>query len=288
MLRGVWDLGTQVESIESLFSLRGKVVVITGAAGYLGRACTEGLLLAGARVVMFGRGQKNEDYARQLKARYDQELIDFRCVDLYQDDQFRNVLSQIADSYRSVDILVNNAFEFSKETGFNDPSGRMESISKSQWMRSLESGVYWHALATQVVGPYMVKQRSGSIINISSMYGIVSPDPDLYQGTDIFNPPSYGASKAALLALTRYYASFYGEYGIRCNAIVPGAFPNVDPDAYNSPNNDEFITRLCAKTALKRYGKPEELVGAVVYLASDASSYMTGQTLVLDGGWTIK
>ena len=282
------ELRNPYNSLEEVFSLRGKVAVVTGAAGFLGRALSEALLLAGAQIVLLGRGPKICDYAACLEQRYGAERVESGCVDFYQENEFRQQLAGIAERHDTVDVLVNNAFEFSRSTGFNDPSGKMESISKSQWMTSLEASVYWPALATQVIAEKMKRQRRGSIINIGSMYGIVSQDPDLYVGTEIFNPPSYGAGKAAMLALTRYTAAFLGPYNIRCNAIVPGAFPNVDGDSYNSPKDDGFVGRLSTRTVLKRYGQPSDLMGAVIFLASDSSSYMTGQALVIDGGWTVK
>ena len=155
-------------------------------------------------------------------------------------------------------------------------------------MRALESGVYWHALATQVLAERMARHGSGSIINVSSLYAIVSPDPALYEGTDAFKPPSYGAAKVALLALTRYTAAFYGSRGVRCNALLPGAFPNLGGAAFNAPRNEEFLQRLSDRTVLGRYGEPADLKGAIVFLASDAARYVTGQCLSVDGGWTIR
>ena len=102
------------------------------------------------------------------------------------------------------------------------------------------------------------------------------------------NPPTYGAAKAALLALTRYVAAFYGRDGVRCNALLPGAFPNPDPAAFNSPRDEEFIRRLADRTVLGRVGSVDDLKGPLIFLASDASRYMTGQALVVDGGWTIR
>jgi len=190
-------------------------------------------------------------------------------VDFFDHDAYRRGLDSVADRHAAIDVLVNNAFEFSKETGFNDPSGRVDVITKDQWMRALESGVYWHALATQVLAERMAKHGSGSIINVSSMYAIVSPDPALYEGTEVFNPPSYGAAKAALLALTRYTAASYGR-------------------PHNAPRNDEFLRRLSDRTVVGRYGEPADLKGAIVFLASDASRYVTGQCLSVDGGWTVR
>ena len=169
---------------------------------------------------------------------------------------------------------------------FNDDSGRVENISRDQWLRSFESGVYWASLATQVIAEQMKKQNAGSIINISSMYGLVSPHPSLYEGSSAFNPPSYSAAKSAIIALTRYTAAFYGTHNVRCNAIAPGAFPNVQNDSYNSPD-PKLLDRLSSRTVLNRYGDPEDLKGSVLFLASNASNYVTGHTLVVDGGWTI-
>ena len=271
---------------ESMFSLEGKVAIVTGAAGYLGKAFSDALFSAGAKVDLYGRGEKIKNLAEEFLQMYGEERVAYHTVDFYNEKAFRAALKDTIKQNETVDILVNNAFEFSKETGFNDPSGKMENISKEQWMRSLEYGVYWAALATQVVGEQMKKQGSGAIINIGSIYGLISPDPKLYKGTETFNPPSYGAAKSAVLALTRYTAAFYGEFRIRCNSIVLGAFPNVDQKAYNSPDK-KILKRLSDKTVLKRYGSPEDLKGVLVFLASDSSSYITGQALVVDGGWTI-
>jgi gluconate 5-dehydrogenase len=274
--------------VATLFSLAGKTAVVTGAAGYLGRIFAQSLLEAGATVVLMGRGGALVQAATQLRALHGRQAVDSESVDFSDKKALRQALSSVADRHATVDVLVNNAFSFSRETGFNDPSGRMESLSRDQWMHSLESGVYWHALATQVFIGNMVKRGTGSIINVSSMYAIVSPDPALYEGTNAFNPPSYGAAKAALLALTRYTASFYGRHGVRCNALLPGAFPNFGGDSYNAPRNEAFLQRLRDRAVLGRFGEPDDLKGAIVFLASDASRYMTGQCLSVDGGWTIR
>jgi len=275
-------------STPELFSLRGRTAVVTGAAGYLGRVFSGALLEAGAAVVMMGRGDKLARAAERLRASHGAEAVEIEAVDFSDITALRTAFDRVASRHATIDVLVNNAFSFSRETGFNDPSGHLESLSKDQWMQTLESGVYWHALATQALIGHMVKLGGGSIINISSMYGIVSPDPALYEGTEAFNPPSYGAAKAALLALTRYTASFYGRHGIRCNALLPGAFPNLGGDSYNASRNETLLQRLRDRTVLGRFGEPEDLKGAIVFLASDASRYMTGQCLSVDGGWMVR
>jgi len=275
-------------SIHSLFSLEGKVAVVTGAAGYFGKTFAETLLFAGAKVLLYGRGDKIAEVTATLRNSYGDEKVECCQVDLYEEKEFRNSLLEVTGANTTVDILVNNAFDFSKETGFNDPSGKMENISQEQWLRSFTSGVCWPALATQVVGEKMKQQGGGSIINISSMYAVVAPDPHLYEGTTLFNPPSYGAAKAALTAFTRYTASFLGAFNIRCNALVPGAFPNVSQDSYNSPKDEGFMQRLSKRTVLNRPGEVDDLKGALLLLASDASRYITGQEIIVDGGWTIR
>ena len=273
---------------EPLFSLAGKTAVVTGAAGYLGRIFTEALLDAGARGVLMGRGEKLLRVSQQLEAHYGEGSVEAKTVDFFDTENFRQMLQDLTLRPSGIDILINNAFEFSKETGFNDPSGRLESLSKGQWMRAMESGVYWHALATQVVAEAMAERRRGTIVNVSSMYALVSPDPALYEGTTIFNPPTYGATKAALLSLTRYTAAFYGRRGVRCNALLPGAFPNLGGDSYNAPRNEEFLRRLSDRTLLGRCGQPDDLKGAIIFLSSDAAAYVTGQCLSVDGGWTVR
>jgi gluconate 5-dehydrogenase len=276
------------QSIESLFSLQGKVALLTGAAGYFGRVFAESLCFAGAKVILYDKDASVINLADSLKSEHGNEKVDCYQVDFYDENAYRKSLSDTVDKNKSIDILVNNAFEFSKNTGFNDPSGKLDTISRNQWLKSFDSGVYWHALATQIIGSRMKSHGSGSIINMCSMYAIVSPDPALYEGTTLFNPPSYGAAKAALLAFTRYVASFYGQYGIRCNAIIPGAFPNVGGDSYNSVSSQEFLQRLANRTVLRRVGNVDDLKGALIFLASDASRYVTGQGIVVDGGWTIR
>jgi NAD(P)-dependent dehydrogenase (short-subunit alcohol dehydrogenase family) len=277
-----------LDYLSSLFSLQDKVAIITGAAGYFGKEFCETLLLAGAKVILYGRGEKLEEFAGLLRTKYGGDKVDYCMVDFYNYQSQRQCLQKTMKDNATLDILVNNAYEFSRETGFNDPSGRIEDISKEQWMKCIECGTYWYALSTPIVAEKMKHQRSGSIINISSMYALIAPDPRLYEGTKIMNPPSYGAAKAAILAFTRYAASFYGEYNIRCNAIVPGAFPNISGDAYNSPRDEDFIKKLADRTVLRRTGLPDDLKGALIFLASDASSYVTGQMIVVDGGWTVR
>jgi len=128
--------------------------------------------------------------------------------------------------------------------------------------------------------------KQGSIINIATMYAQVAPSPQLYEDTTALNPPAYSASKAALVAFTRYVASFWGSDGIRANAILPGPFSNTEEIGPNTVQDPEFLSRLQQRTCLRRVGRADELAGALLFLSSDASSFVTGHALVVDGGWT--
>ena len=271
----------------TLFSLEGKAALLTGATGFLGRTMARTLLENGARLVALGRSERLDGLAEGWAAEFGAARVRACRVDMYDLDAFGRTLDAVVGEER-VDVLVNNAHELGAPTGFNTPEGRLESAGFEQWMRNLTGGVYWAALTTQKVGGAMKARGGGSIVNVSTMYARVAPSPRLYAGTDFINPPGYSASKAALLALTRYTASFWGPHGVRANAILPGPFSNTEEAGPNSVGgSDPFLERLKERTCLGRTGRPPELAGALLFLASDASSYVTGHELVVDGGWTI-
>ena len=268
-------------------NISGKTVLITGSAGFFGSYAAREFLELGADVVLLSRPPKVRKQLLDLQMRWGKSRVNGFEVDFYDRKKLTDVLKNITKRFK-IDILINNAFDFSAKTGFNTPNGRLENSTFEQWQAAFESGIYWAVLSTQIIGKQMCGRKRGSIINIGSMYGIVSPRPDLYKGTDKFNPPAYGVFKAGIQAFTRYTASFWAEYGVRANSISPGTFPNLETVTANSvATSDPFLNRLRERTLLGRTGHPTDLIGALVFLASDASSYMTGQTIVIDGGWTI-
>lgn len=272
----------------SLFSLEGKTAVLTGATGFLGRTMARSLLANGARLIALGRSERLGPLAEDWTAEFGDGRVRPYQVDMYDLPALSAVLETIVEEEAAPDILVNNAHELGPNTGFNTPDGSLEAASVEQWMRNLTAGVYWAALTTQKIGGVMKKRGRGSIVNISTMYARVAPSPRLYAGTDFINPPGYSAAKAGLLALTRYTASFWGAHGVRANAILPGPFSNIEEAGSNSVGADDpFLERLSERTCLGRTGRAHELAGALLFLASDASSYVTGHELVVDGGWTI-
>ncbi len=274
--------------LNSLFSLEGKTAVLTGASGFLGRTFAMALLANDARVVAIGRSERLQHEATSWISEFGSDKVAVHQVDMYDVAALNDLCESIAAKEKSIDVLINNAHELGSATGFNVPEGSLENSTFDQWQRNLQGGVYWAVQTTQRLGIRMKEQRHGSIINIATMYASVAPRPQLYEGTTSLNPPGYSASKAALAAFTRYTASFWGREGIRANCISPGPFSNTeDTEGQNSVTEDSpFVQRLKGYTVLNRIGRPIELCGALIFLASDASSYVTGQNFNIDGGWT--
>jgi len=265
--------------------LSGKTIIFSGGSGYLGSAMMEHLLNCGAYVINLGRRKPGvlEKFANSAQ---------HYSVDFYKTELLRETLAGILDDIKEVDILINNSFDFSTQTGFNHPSGRIDSLTKSTFLKGVESGIYWPLLCSQIVGDKMIRQNRGNIINIASLYSYLVADYRIYKGRDIFNPVIYPISKHGLLGLTKYIASFWSEYNIRCNCLSPGTFPNVvdnsekDETKPNKVNDEEFLDILKSKCSLGRFGIPSDLLSSLEFLCSDKSSYLTGSNIVVDGGWS--
>ncbi len=269
------------------FSLKGKNALLTGAAGFFGRYFAEALAESGVRrLYLIDRNNERLFQLREsLKGKFNKGMVvHVYARDLYDCNPIGHLFNAIASNYK-IDILINNAFDFSKRTGFNTSEGRLENATYDQLRSCFEAGIYWAIQTTQTIGLKMKERGGGSIINICSMYGVVVPSPDLYEGTDIFNPPGYSMAKAGLLQFTKYAASFLSPE-VRVNAISPGAIPNLENPTDN-PSSDVILDRLLKKILLKRVGHPKDLTGAMIFLASDASSYITGQNIIIDGGLTV-
>jgi NAD(P)-dependent dehydrogenase (short-subunit alcohol dehydrogenase family) len=288
MQTGSMHTTTAALRAETLFSLEGRTAVLTGASGFLGRTFARMLLANGARVVALGRSARLHAEAASWANEFGPGKIEAHQIDMYARDALDALCDRIAAQETTIDIVINNAHELGAATGFNLPEGSLEHASFEHWTRNLNGGVYWAVQTTQRLGARMKQQGSGSIINIATMYAIVAPRPGLYEGTSSLNPPGYSAAKAALIAFTRYTASFWGAYGVRANCISPGPFSNTeDTSGENAVAADSpLLERLKSATVLNRIGRPSELCGAVLFLASDASSYVSGQNLIVDGGWT--
>ncbi|OLO35884.1 gluconate 5-dehydrogenase [Alkalihalophilus pseudofirmus] len=259
--------------LEEIFSLTGKTAVVTGGTGHLGLAISEGLAKAGATVYI---GSRNDKKGKEIADKFNENLH-VNCLsinfDIADPISIKEGLEKINQETGSIDILVNNAY-YGK-------SGTIEQMTEDDWQLGMDGTINGVFRCTKAVLPYMVLQKSGSIVNISSMYGVVSPNPEIYVSSNSHNPPSYGAGKAAILQLTRYVACHYGKHGIRANSISPGPFPNSEVQ-----KNQDFIKKLVEKNPLNRIGEPKDLIGVSIFLSSQASSYVTGQNICVDGGWT--
>lgn len=262
-----------------LFDLSGRIAVVTGAAGLLGKQHCRALARAGATVVAV-------DLSEDASAKVAAELpgaVGF-AADITKKPSLERLRDAILGRFERVDVLVNNAAindMFESPQASADLS-RFENYPLELFQRSLDVNVTGTFLASQVLGTEMAKRGKGSIVNIASTYGVVAPDQSIYKKPDgtqpFFKSASYPTTKGAVLAFTRFLAAYWGHAGVRVNALSPGGVENGQ-DAY-------FIENYSAKTPLGRMSKPDELAGAIVFLASDASSYVTGSNVVVDGGWT--
>ncbi len=264
-----------------LFSLAGKTAIVTGATGLLGQHHCQALAEAGATVVVTDLDQAKCDAVAA-------DLVNGSfgyAADVRDPESIRGLLAAILERAGRVDVLVNNA---AINDMFENPSAALE-LSKfenyplAMWQKSLEVNVTGVFLCSQVIGAKMAEAGHGSIINVASTYGIVAPDQSLYWDQEgqqrFYKSPVYPTTKGAVLAFTRFLAAYWGQAGVRVNALSPGGVENAQ--------DDFFVSKYSRRTPLGRMAAPGDYRGALVFLASEASAYMTGANLVVDGGFTI-
>lgn len=271
--------------ISHRFSLDGQTVLLTGAAGFFGKYFARALLDAGATVIAID--QKKDalvSVCDKFIAVYGKERAVAVPLDFYNEQETRAALYALLKEH-TITAVVNNAFDFSPKTGFNVREGKIESATRAQFEACFSAGVYFAFLTTQIIGFAMVRQGGGAIVNIGTMYADAVPNPSLYEGTDQFNPWGYSASKGALLQFTKYSAAWLAPT-VRVNMLSPGAIPNNENPTNNKPDG-RVSERLARKILLGRTGTPDDLSPALIFLLSDASRYMTGQNIHIDGGITV-
>jgi NAD(P)-dependent dehydrogenase (short-subunit alcohol dehydrogenase family) len=262
------------------FSLEGKVAIVTGGAGILGKHFCRGLAESGAKVAILDIQKDNaSNLANSINSEFSSRSIGYHC-DVADPGSVNEAVMQVVSDFGKIDILHNNAA--SKSDDLNAYFSPFENYSLHEWRKVMSVNIDGMFLMAQSVGNQMIKQgQGGSIIQTASIYGVAAPDQRIYEGSsflgrEINTPAVYSASKAAVIGLTKYLATYWAEKGIRVNTLSPGGT--------ESGQNKEFNNRYSARVPLGRMANANEIVGALIYLASDASSYVTGQNLIVDGG----
>lgn len=261
-------------SYQSLFSLEKKKVVFTGGAGYLGRKIVEGMLDHGAKVyVADWRDARKEEIVPREEIH---DKLYVGKVDLSDTNSIKRMLENAAEAMDGVNVLITAAADLGAGVR-ND----VENMDDDYWAKGIDGTVGFTFRTIREAIPYLKKEKNASIVNFGSLYAVGAPDPRTYFDTPFSSTPSYGAGKAATVELTKFCAAYLAKYGIRANSVSPGSFPHE-----NVQENELFQKRLAEKTMLGRIGYPEDLIGAFVFLASDASQYVTGINIMVDGGQT--
>lgn len=268
------------ELYRRLFDLRGKVAVVTGGAGILGQHFCAGLAEFGAHVAVVDlQAEKAQELAAALSGRYGVKACGYGC-DVSDPVSVQTMVESVVAEFGEINILHNNAAGKSDDLdAFFAP---FEEYSLDQWRKIMAVNLDGMFLVAQAIGKQMVAQRKGgSIIQTASIYGVIAPDHRIYEGSfylgrQINTPAVYTASKAAVIGLTKHLATYWADKGIRVNTLTPGGT--------ESGQNDEFKKRYSTRIPLGRMADAPEMVGALLYLASDASSYVTGQNIIVDGG----
>lgn len=257
-------------SVLDSFSLEGRIALVTAGAGPLfGSSLSEGLAEAGATVIVASRSlEHNVAFADKLRQQgYQAHGMQ---LDISDGESIQRLHDQILKEFGRLDVLVNSAL-----TG---RGGSFETQSPADWLENAKGNMVGLFAICQLFVSDMVQQKKGSIINISSIYGVVANDPTLYEGTTMLQPPSYNFVKAGMINFTRHIANYYGKKGVRANCISPGGYFDNQPQP--------FVENYCKRVPIGRMLDNEDVKGSVVFLASDASSYVTGVNLMVDGGWT--
>jgi NAD(P)-dependent dehydrogenase (short-subunit alcohol dehydrogenase family) len=241
--------------------LKDKIIIITGGNGLLGKAILKRLKLEGAFCINFEINHETNDDLSQVYC----DITNTSSIDAG--------LEMVLKKYKKIDGLVNNAYPRTKDWGT-----KFEDIVYDSWKQNIDWQLNSYFYISQKVATQMSVQKEGSIINMASIYGVVGADFTLYEGTTMTMPAAYSAIKGALINFTRYVASYFGPQQVRVNAVSPGGiFDN---------QNEVFVNNYCKKVPMRRLGNPEDIAPIVAFLLSDDAKYITGQNIIVDGGWT--
>lgn len=269
--------------LNNIFDVKDRVVIITGGLGQLGRQFSQALADRGAKVAVFDIETNEEKVSNEFKKKYADHDVIFLPVDITSRESLAEGLKSVISTWDVPHALINNAALDSPPNSPHEESGPFETYPEISWDKVMEVNVKGTFLSCQIVGEQMSIAGRGSIINICSIYGIISPDQRIYEyrrkdGEAFYKPVAYSVSKSSILNLTRYLSTYWAEKNVRVNTLTfGGVFNNQDK---------EFLKGYCSRVPLGRMAHEDEYNGAIIFLISDASSYMTGSNLIIDGGWT--
>lgn len=258
--------------MNNIFDVSNKVILFSGGYGYLGSPCVKYMAAHGAKVVVLARDE--EKFQKEFKGI---ENVYFEICDVSTSLSIKKAFENCFNRFGKLDAVINNAF-YSKGQS-------PEFMSDEEFAFGIDGTLNSVFRSIREIIPYFKNQGFGKIVNVSSMYGVIAPDFSIYEDSPkSLNPPHYGAAKAGIIQLSKYYASYLGKLNVQVNSITPGPFPSE----IVQDSDPEFIKRLADHTLLGRIGNPIEIVGAVILLVSKASDFITGQNIVVDGGWTTR
>ena len=276
-----------MNKITSLFSLDGKVIVITGGAGFLGRKHAEAIAAFGGKPVIIDLNEKKvQDAVQDLNIQFPKSTVG-HTVDITDENQILKNSKKIISRYGKIDGLINNASNNPKvEENSKIEFSRLENFPLDLWQHDIDVGLTGAFLCTKIYGTEISKNENGGVIvNISSDLGIISPDQRLYKKEGLpeseqpVKPITYSVAKAGIIGLTKYISTYWAEKNVRCNVICPGGVENGQPT--------NFIKALTSKIPLNRLASPNEYQGTIIWILSDAASYVNGATISIDGGRTV-
>ncbi len=265
-----------MRTIAEMISLEGRVAAITGGGGHIGQALAESLAEQGCGIILLDRSENVlVAAADKLRKRW-QVQVETLQIDLENEAERKTVKKSIADAFGRLDVLI-NAAGFVGDSELRGWVVPFEQQSMETWRRAMEVNITAAFHLSQELASMLRLSGHGSIINIASIYGVVGPDMRLYDGTHLGNPAAYAASKGAMIQMTKWLATVLAPE-IRVNCISPGGVARGQPESFT----DQYV----ARTPLRRMGREEDFKGAAVYFASDLSSWVSGENLMVDGGWT--
>jgi NAD(P)-dependent dehydrogenase (short-subunit alcohol dehydrogenase family) len=261
------------------FNLSEKTIILTGSAGRVGSRFAEILSEAGANLVLIDKDEeKNEKLYKKIKKQFKTNCL-ISNIDITNENEIDNLIKVILKKYSKIDVLINNAHFVPRKHPNRDVP--FEKYPYELWQSTISKNLNSFFVCCQKFGKIMAKQKNGSIINISSIYGIIGPDQRIYGKSRLNSPPFYSATKGAMVNLTKYLASYWGEKNVRVNTLTLGGI--FDKKLHT---NKGFVKEYSKRTMLGRMSNVKDYDGAILFLSSDFSSYMTGANLIIDGGWT--